>query len=252
MERLKLIQKALTLKDTKRTGWIYKEVPNSESVAEHIFGISFLALTVPLPKKINRNTLVKMALLDDIGEAIIGDQVWESGKLSNLSKYKTKEIQEKEAIITLFDKTGLDEIKALALELLQQKTPEAKFLKELDKLEMVMQALVYEKRVKPEKLNEFWENAEKYIKNPLLLQYFQELQKERVTEEKAGSMKKDVPENATRLCLALCRDGTSCLNKAKYEGCCSKHTGTVREARDGKDSFSAHPHPSGQLRPEEI
>ncbi len=182
MERLKLMREVLTLKDTRRTGWTYKEVPNSESVAEHLFGISFLALTVPLPQNIQRDKLVKMALVHDIGEAIIGDQVWESGKLSNASKHQTKKTQEKEAIITLFDKTGLNEIKALALEFLQQKTPTAKFLKELDKLEMVLQALVYEKRVKPEKLNEFWENAEKYLKNPVLLRYFQELRKERLAQ----------------------------------------------------------------------
>lgn len=253
MERLKLIREVLTLKDTKRTGWTYKEVPNSESVAEHLFGISFLALTVPLPKNIQRDKLVKMALVEDIGEVIIGDQVWESGKLSNVSKYQTKKVHEKNSIMTLFDKTGLDEIKALALECLQQKTPEAKFLKELDKLEMVLQALVYEKRVKPEKLNEFWENAERYIKNPVLLTYFQELQKERVTKGKDGSMMKDVPDNATKLCLAPCRDGTSCLNRAKYEGYCSKHNnGAVKEENDHENNVLSHPHPSRQLRPDKI
>lgn len=30
-------------------------------------------------------------------------------------------------------------------------------------------------------------------------------------------------------CNAACRDGTSCLNKARYEGYCSKHQDVAKE-----------------------
>ncbi len=33
-------------------------------------------------------------------------------------------------------------------------------------------------------------------------------------------------------CGAACRDGTGCLNKAKYQGYCVKHKGSAREDDD--------------------
>jgi len=44
---------------------------------------------------------------------------------------------------------------------------------------MVLQALEYEKKVKPSKLNEFWINADKYIKDKRLREYFLELKSKR-------------------------------------------------------------------------
>ena len=42
----------------------------------------------------------------------------------------------------------------------------------------------------------------------------------------------------SRLCQALCRDETGCLNKAKYNGYCSKHNGSVSEYGDSDDPGS--------------
>lgn len=54
-------------------------------------------------------------------------------------------------------------------------------------------------------------------------------------------------------CRALCRDETECLNKAKYDGYCSKHNNcAVKEEGDNENNVLPHPHPSRQLRPEEI
>lgn len=181
MDILEFIRKVLELKDTKRTGWTYKDVPNPESVADHIFGTSILALTAPIPENVNRDKLVKMALVHDVGESIIGDPVWESGKFTNVAKHKLKMTKEKKALNELFADESLKECHQLALEFLNQETAEARYLKELDKLEMVLQALVYEKRVSSERLNEFWENAEKYIQSPHLLQFFHKLREERVS-----------------------------------------------------------------------
>jgi putative hydrolases of HD superfamily len=184
MQRLQFLRKVLTLKDVKRTGWTYKDIPLPESVADHMFGVAMLAFTVPLPENVNRDKLVKMALVHDIGECIIGDQVWETGKHSNDQKHLKKNIDEKKAIKDLFSELDNHEAEELAIEYVDLTTPEAKFLKELDKLEMVLQALVYEQKVAPDKLNEFWENAQKYIKDKTLLSYFDELRKERFSNKK--------------------------------------------------------------------
>jgi len=182
MDIIKFIQQAIKLKEIKRTGWLYKDVPNPESVADHSFGVAMLALTVPLPKGINREKLVKMALIEELGEIETGDIVWEKGLHINLKKQKEQRNSEKKTVNKIFDIIDNEKLKNLLLEYLEQKTKTAKFLKELDKLEMVLQALEYEKRIHPSKLNEFWINADKYIKDKGLREYFLELKKQRKSD----------------------------------------------------------------------
>jgi putative hydrolases of HD superfamily len=179
MSFTEFFKNALKLKEVKRTGWMYKDIPSPESVADHTWGISMLALTVPLPKGIDRDRLVKMALIHDLGEIEIGDVVWETGKYSNVKKRLNKHESEKKAFIQIMDNLGNDELKKLSLEFLEQKTQTALFLRELDKLEMVFQALAYEAKVHPSSLDEFWENANKYIKDKTLKEYFEKIKSER-------------------------------------------------------------------------
>jgi len=65
-----------------------------------------------------------------------------------------------------------------------QETREAKIVKQLDKLEMVIQALEYEKEGYPsEWFDEFWENAEKYLKGQELEPFFIFLRNKRSHEK---------------------------------------------------------------------
>lgn len=60
----------------------------------------------------------------------------------------------------------------------EQKTEEAKFVKQIDKLEMALQALEYEQQGWPKKdLDEFWANSEKYLADTPLEPIFRELEK---------------------------------------------------------------------------
>ena len=65
----------------------------------------------------------------------------------------------------------------LWLEFEEGKSKEAKFLKQLDKIEMIFQALDYELLGdEPNKLNEFWEYTEKQLTDPFLIDLFKKLQ----------------------------------------------------------------------------
>ncbi|MEE9525124.1 MAG: HD domain-containing protein [Candidatus Woesearchaeota archaeon] len=180
MKEINFFQKVMKLKETKRTGWTrYKKIAHPESVADHSFGVSLLALIVPLPKGIDRDKLIKMAIVHEVGEAEIGDVVWERGNKTDKPKKDTKHISETKAINLLFNDLDKDNLKELALEFGEQKTKIAKFLKELDKLETVLQAFEYEKITDPRDLEEFWENARKYIQDPKLKEYFDKLFEQR-------------------------------------------------------------------------
>jgi len=166
------------LKRTVRTGWKKKGIKDPESVAEHSYRVSILAMILAPYLDVDRNRLVKMALFHDLGESRIGDLIWEKGT-HVIGSQKDKHEDEGHAVkeILKIDK-DFDEYFKVWNEFENQKTKEATIVKQLDKLEMSMQALEYEKEGYPAKaLDEFWENSEKYLKGKELEPIFRELQK---------------------------------------------------------------------------
>ena len=152
------------LKDVKRTGWTrYPQIESVESVADHCFMVAFLALTIPLPENVNRERLIKMAIVHDTTESLVGDIVFEQGQSKDLAIFADKKEKENAAIRTLFAEhpqhiASYDEYEAL-------EKAEAKFLKELDKLEMAHQALQYELTYGAD-LQQFFDNVDAYVKTP--------------------------------------------------------------------------------------
>lgn len=168
------------LKKVQRTGWVLKGVKDVESVAEHTWRVAMLALILSPQLKLNQLKIVKMALIHDLGEVVIGDIKWESGK-KVIGSQEEKHRDEKKAIRKMFaDNPNFQEYVLLWKEFNEQKTREAKILKQLDKLEMTIQALEYQKEGTPrKKLEEFWENAEKYLKGQKLEPYFNFLKRKK-------------------------------------------------------------------------
>jgi len=168
------------LKEVKRTGWVLKNVAGVESVSDHTWRVAMLALLLAPQLEVDQLKLVKMALVHDLGEAGVGDIRWESGGRV-IGDQQQKHIDEKAVIERMFaDNSGFSEYVLLWEEFNAQKTSEAKALKLIDKLEMVMQAYEYEKNQGDgARFDEFWENAEKYLKGSELEEYFLYLQAER-------------------------------------------------------------------------
>ncbi|MBI4895647.1 MAG: HD domain-containing protein [Candidatus Aenigmarchaeota archaeon] len=160
------------LKKTKRTGWIKNKIKNSESVADHSFRTALLALVLSDELNVDRDVMVKMALIHDIGECIIGDLTPDDKK--RVEKYK----MEKKAIEQLSKLSGDKEMLDLWLEFEKQEPLESQYIHQLDKLEMVIQALEYEKTQKVN-LDSFFKNSKEHIKNPKLLEIFEAVEKRR-------------------------------------------------------------------------
>jgi len=174
-----LLSRAGVLKSVKRTGWVLEGVKDAESVADHTWRMSLL-ITLLTPKNLNKEKLLEMNTIHDLGEIGVGDIKWESGK-KIIGDQKAKREDEMGAMKVIFGSysEGSKYINLLK-EFNEQKTPEAKFLKQIDKLEMALQALEYEQQGHPAKrLNQFWENAQKYLDGQSLEPIFRELQKMR-------------------------------------------------------------------------
>ena len=174
-----LFDKAGTLKDVKRTGWVLKGVEDAESVADHAWRMCLFCLLLA-PENLDKQKLIEICIVHDLGEIGVGDIKWETGK-KILSSSTIKHRDELAAIKEIFGEhaDGQKYINLLK-EFNEQKSPEAKFLKQIDKLEMALQALEYEQRGYPGKdFDEFWENAEKYLEGKSLEPIFRYLQEVR-------------------------------------------------------------------------
>ncbi|XP_057966862.1 uncharacterized protein LOC131157036 [Malania oleifera] len=131
------------LKTTKRAGWVKRNVENPESVADHMYRMGLMALIASDMPGIDRNKCIKMAIVHDIAESIVGD-ITPSDGVPKLEKSQ----REREALDHMCHLLGggsqAKEINELWMEYEENSSPEAKVVKDFDKVEMILQALEYE------------------------------------------------------------------------------------------------------------
>lgn len=162
-----------------RSGWVREKIKDPESVAEHSFLLSVLAMVLADQLGVDKEKLIKMALLHDLGESVTGDIVWSRGETIDIKKRMDKEQKEKEGIKKVFGILNKsNEYIKIFEEMIERASEEAKIFCQLDKLEMAMQALEYEREQK-KKLDEFFINADLQIHKPLLRKIFKEILKQR-------------------------------------------------------------------------
>ncbi|XP_031121961.1 HD domain-containing protein 2 homolog isoform X1 [Ipomoea triloba] len=145
------------LKTTKRAGWVLRDVQGPESIADHMYRMGVMALISADLPGVDRDKCVKMAIVHDIAEAIVGD-ITPSDGISKAEKSR----REREAIEDMCKLLGggprAKEIKDLWLEYEECSSLEAKVVKDFDKIEMILQALEYEKE-QGKDLDEFFQST---------------------------------------------------------------------------------------------
>lgn len=177
------------LKKLKRKGWIMDSVENPESVAEHSFRTAVMTLVLGKGRDLDLCKAVKMALIHDIAESETGDIVVESkqkyGKHTDREKFdkitdEEKHEIEKRAFGKLSGMLGGkgDEYFELWKEFEEGKTGEAVFVKQIDKLELSLQALEYmtENPELVETLKHYFTYSRDRIKDPELLELLDEIE----------------------------------------------------------------------------
>ena len=145
------------LKRTARTGWAQRGVPNAENVAAHSFGVVFVALVLAqvVDEELDLGRLLAMAALHDLPEALTTDiptPAWRYLPPGIKTEVERGAMQE-----MLGDTQFAPAFMELWEELHAGQTPEARLVHDADKLEMYLQAMVYEKQTGNEQLGEFWE-----------------------------------------------------------------------------------------------
>ena len=141
------------LKTIQRSGWKSKlNLSDSESVAEHTYMMSVMAMVLSDIKNLNTEKIIKMSLLHDWAESKIGDFM--PGEVTNEEKSMLEDKAMAEILSILPDKIQND-YQNIWNDYSNNISLESKFVHQLDKLEMVLQAKIYEKDVGYEKIKPF-------------------------------------------------------------------------------------------------
>ena len=137
---------ATQLKYKIRSGWdkSHQNVSKDrvESIAEHVYGTCILALSIDSEFKTNLdiNKVIKMLVLHELGEVIIGD-ITPFDNITPEEKMKKEHEAMREVIGDLVNQ---EEFLSLLFEFDEKKTKEAIFAHHCDKLEADIQAKVYQ------------------------------------------------------------------------------------------------------------
>lgn len=152
-----LAERILSLKLLPRTGWLQRGVTAAESVAEHSFGIAALALVfTAADDSLDRERVLAMALVHDFAEALLGDLPLSARRLIGEDAKRDAERRAVAALCAALP--GSDRLVRLWEEYAAGATREARFVKALDHVETLVQALAYE-RAGNRSLDEFWVDA---------------------------------------------------------------------------------------------
>lgn len=150
------------LKRTARTGWAQRGITPGENVAAHSYGVAFTALVlarlIEAPSDLGR--LLSLAILHDLPEGLTSDipaPAWRYVRDSVKPQMEQAALQE---IVggTPYEATFL----ALWQELNDNESVEARLVHDADKIDLYLQALVYEEQTGNKHLADFWERPHRF------------------------------------------------------------------------------------------
>lgn len=132
------------LKETKRAGWVRSGVQRPESVSDHMYRMALIAFTAAPDAGVNGLHAAKLALVHDLAEALVGDITPHDGVSPQDKRKREQDAMQVIRDNLLKDKQVGNELYDLWVEYEESTSDEARFVKQIDKLEMVLQADEYE------------------------------------------------------------------------------------------------------------
>ncbi len=161
---MRRLQAAAAMKRLPRTGWLMMGVVQAESVAEHSFATAVLALALTdainrdpagqgLARCLDPGLVAQIALAHDLAESAVTDLPHKATRyLGKGAKYCAEEAVMRD----LAGEFAETQLVGLWRAYAEADGPEARLVRDADKLEMVHQALVYEQSGQ-RTLEEFWQ-----------------------------------------------------------------------------------------------
>ncbi len=149
------------LKDQVRTGWELRNVSEPESVADHSWGTAYLCIRFADTAGVNLERALSLAVVHDLAEAVAGDVARRANPADQSVPDEEKRRRERDVM----DRWSEREPRLVELwnEYESGETAAALFVREMNLLDMCLQALYYERlgRNPPDRdLQEFFETSE--------------------------------------------------------------------------------------------
>lgn len=156
------------LKELRREGWVRRGVRGPESVADHSYNLALLSMLLAAERGLDPFKTAAIAIIHDLAEALTGD-IPPSEKRSNKNHVEAENKAMRRIVEEAPAKAG-DLILQLYNEYASQSSEEARLVKQLDKLEMALQAIAYERegRAAEGLAEEFTKSALQEISDPSL------------------------------------------------------------------------------------
>lgn len=150
------------LKTIKRSGWIHKSnITSPESVADHSYSMCMMSMILAEIMNLDSGHIMKMVIIHDLAESMVGDHMPDN------KSSEEKQLLEDKAMKKIISKLP-NSLRKNYLDIWNEYndniTVNAKFVHNMDKLEMALQAKEYEFEGYPkEVLQPFIKSATDYI-----------------------------------------------------------------------------------------
>lgn len=190
------------LKEIPKKGWVLIGAKNPESIMEHSFQVALMAWILGRKKKVKFNTekILKISLIHDLCELYAGDETpydkilprdkeewpelfdkWpRSTKPEKIKAYFERHKKEETSLKRLTSKLPLkvkQEIVDLWLDYEEGRTKEARFVKQVNRIQTLLQAIDYGEKQKIRVYKSWWIGTKEKIDDPLLIEFMEELEK---------------------------------------------------------------------------
>lgn len=155
MDALDLLLRSARLKWVTRSGWQMRGVADAESVADHTWGVAWLALVLAdlVEEPLDRAKLLALALTHDLAEVVLSDI---PGPALRYLPAEAKQQAEERALGDLLASLPTrDELLSGWREFETAASPEGRLVRDADRLDMLIQAFLYE-TAQGARLDEFW------------------------------------------------------------------------------------------------
>lgn len=190
------------LRKIPRRGWVLIGVKKPADVIDHSFRLTVMTWILGMKKQLNMERAIKMALIHDLCELYTGDttpydynsilpkdkskwpklfDAWPRfSKSEKIKFFHKKHKREKAALIKLT--SGLPsnlrkEILGLWIDYDKGISREARFIRQLNRLETLLQAFEYGKETKRRPYHSWWIGTEERVDDPFLIEFMLEIAK---------------------------------------------------------------------------
>ncbi|QDI88107.1 HD domain-containing protein [Candidatus Nitrosopumilus sp. SW] len=162
---------AANLKNISRQGWIDKlSIEKPESVADHTFSMAIIGMMISDLENLNFEKILKMVLLHDLAESKVGDIVPDKMNIQEKQKLENSAF---EKIVKTLPESLMTKYTEIWKEYQENDSIESQIVHQIDKLEMALQAKIYQSQgYSKEKLEIFLESAKSNITHPKLKELF--------------------------------------------------------------------------------